>query len=304
MLDTLLGNHPAIESVGEACHVPLKAWLGDGYCACGERGEACKFWSDVHKRWREKIGSDPVEQYASMIRELEARRLWLPALEREARRPESQFRQYLQMTGAQMGAIHEVSGRPIIVDSSKRPSRALALSMIPEVDLRVVHLVRDCRGVAWSGKKRFIKDEKGGVSKNDPGKEVWRMAMIWGISNVLSSWVRRKIPPSHSIQVRYEDYVTNPEEALGRIGRLVDLDMSPVVQAVAAGQPMRIGHTIAGNRLRMSGSVRLRPDTQWMSKLSGWDRRECWALTGWLMRLYGYTKHPRIEEEIRARRAA
>ena len=303
-MDTLLGNHAAIESVGEACHVPLKAWLNDGYCACGERGEACEFWLDVHERWRRRIGADPVEEYTVMIRELEARRIWLPALAREARRPESRFRQYLRMTGALLAAIHEVSGKSIIVDSSKRPARALALSMIPEVDLRVVHLIRDCRGVAWSGKKRFVKDEKGGVSKNDPGKEVWRMAMIWGISNVLSSWVRHKIPSSHSIQVRYEDYVTKPEEELKRIGQLIDLDMSPIVRAVAAQRPMQIGHTIAGNRLRMSKNVRLRPDTEWISKLSISDRRKCWALTGWLMRLYGYTKHVQIEEEVRAPRAA
>ena len=304
MLDTLLGNHPSIESVGEACHVPLRAWMSNGYCACGTRSEVCEFWVDVHERWRQRVGADPVEEYATMIHELESRRVWLPALAREARRPESRFRQYLRMTGALMEAIREVSGKPVIVDSSKRPARALALSMIPQVDLRVVHLIRDCRGVAWSGKKRFVVDEKGGVSRNDPGKEVWKMSMIWGISNVLSSWVRRKLPSSHSIQVRYEDYVTNPEDALTRIGRLIDLDMSPVVQAVAAQQPMQIGHTIAGNRLRMSQGIHLRPDTEWISKLSNQDRRRCWILAGWLMKQYGYTKHPRIEEESRARRAA
>jgi len=304
VLDTLLGNHAEIESVGEVCQAPWKAWQNSEYCACGKEGESCEFWGDIHEGWRQRIGADPVQEFAAMTREFEARRLWLPALVREARRPQSRFSQYLQMTGALMEAIREVSGKTLIVDSSKRPARALILSMIPQVDLRVVHLVRDFRGVAWSGKKRFVRDEKRGVTKNDPGKTVLRMAAVWGASNVLSSWVRRKIPSSHSIRIRYEDYVTKPEDALRQIGQLIEMDMSVVIRAVAAQRPMQIGHTIAGNRLRMSGEVRLRPDTEWISKLSDWDRRQCWALTGWLMRLYGYRKHPQIDGEIRTRRAA
>src|SRR3712207_8630396 len=46
-----------------------------------------------------------------------------------------------------------VSGKPVIVDSSKSPARALALGMVPGIDLYVVHLVRDGRGVATSLRK-------------------------------------------------------------------------------------------------------------------------------------------------------
>src|SRR4028119_1802817 len=47
-------------------------------------------------------------------------------------------------------AIQRVSGAGVIVDSSKRFSYAVLLSLLPFGDLRVVHLVRDSRAVAYS----------------------------------------------------------------------------------------------------------------------------------------------------------
>jgi hypothetical protein len=304
VLDTILGNHPDVVSVGEACHVPQKAWLNDGFCACGERGGDCPFWSEVRRRWSLLTGVDAVDDYARMIRELEARQIWLPKLAAEARRPESPYREYVRLTGALMTAIGQASGKRILVDSSKRASRAFALSLAAEVDLYVVHLVRDCRGVVYSGKKRFKKDEKHGVSKDDPGRKVSRSAMIWNVANLQASWIRRQLPANRSIRVRYEDYATRPERELERIGRLIGLDLGGVARAVAEGAPMRIGHTIAGNRLRMGGPVQLRADTQWMTELTAWDRWKCWALSGPLLWHYGYGARPRVQPEATLRRAA
>src|SRR3712207_200886 len=47
-------------------------------------------------------------------------------------------------------AIQKVSGAAVIVDSSKRSTYAVLLSLLPFADLRVVHLVRDSRAVAYS----------------------------------------------------------------------------------------------------------------------------------------------------------
>ncbi len=47
-------------------------------------------------------------------------------------------------------AIQSVTGAEVIVDSSKLPAYLWILAGIPELDLRVVHLVRDPRGAAFS----------------------------------------------------------------------------------------------------------------------------------------------------------
>ena len=55
ILDTVLGNHAAIESVGEACHLAEKAWLSeDTYCACGKLGRECDFWAEVRRCWNRR----------------------------------------------------------------------------------------------------------------------------------------------------------------------------------------------------------------------------------------------------------
>jgi hypothetical protein len=55
-------------------------------------------------------------------------------------------------------AVARVAGREGVVDSSKNPVQALALSRSTEIDLTILHLMRDARGVAWSfsgpGQKR------------------------------------------------------------------------------------------------------------------------------------------------------
>src|SRR6185503_9310507 len=50
-------------------------------------------------------------------------------------------------------AIRVVSGAATVVDSSKLPSHAMILRRVRVVDLSLVHLVRDSRGVAYSWQK-------------------------------------------------------------------------------------------------------------------------------------------------------
>jgi hypothetical protein len=183
----------------------------------------------------------------------------------------------------------------VIVDSSKRPARALALSMIPGIDVRLIHLIRDVRGVVWSAKKRLQQDERGGVSNEDRGKTLIRSAVVWNIANRLSERVCRRMPTSHTVRVRYEDYVTRPLDVLNRIGDAAELDFSAVGAKLTAGVPLEIGHTIAGNRMRMATEIRLQADTQWMTRLSPWERRMCWALAGRQLKRYGYQPHPTVD---------
>lgn len=305
ILDTVLGNHAAIESVGEACHLAEKAWLSeDSYCACGKLGRECDFWAEVRRCWRRRVGAVDVADYVAMIREIEPRLLWLPKLQRQIDRRDPRHLEYARLTANLLAAIRDASGCEVVVDSSKRASRALALSMVEGVDLRLVHMVRDCRGVAWSSKKRFQKDEKAGVSKDDQGKKVTRSAMIWNVANLVSGWLRRYLPADRSIRLRYEDFVSQPEVELERIGRLIGVDLESLAAAVGLGQSMGLGHTIAGNRIRMSGSVRLRPDAEWMEKLTLLEQAECWAVSGWLMAAYGYRWRAGGSTRVAHRRAA
>jgi hypothetical protein len=121
-------------------------------------------------------------------------------------------------------------------------------------------------------------------------------------SRVRREWVER-VDPRDDIEgypklqndselerrLRYEDFVADPEAALGRIGSLIGLDLAGVADAASSGEPLRVGHNIGGNRTKKSGYLTLRPDArEWEGTLSPAEQRLAWALLGWLMRRYGY----------------
>ena len=61
-------------------------------------------------------------------------------------------------------AVAETGGARVVVDASKYPVYAAILRRVPAVDLRVVHLIRDARGAAYSWSKE-------GVVKPDAGDD-------------------------------------------------------------------------------------------------------------------------------------
>ncbi len=304
ILDTLLGNHPDMESVGEACHIATNAWVReDSYCACGKLGRDCDFWRDVFLQWSRRAGSVDVAGYAEATREIESR-LRMSVAQSRLSAGELKHGDYVRLTVGLIASIRDVSGSKLVVDSSKSATRAAALSMVEGVDLRLVHMVRDCRGVLWSAKKRFRKDDRAGISKDDAGKSVARTMKIWSVANLVIDQLRRRMPRDRSIRLRYEDLIAQPDVELRRIGDLVELDLEPLVAAVTKGQTMSVGHTIAGNRIRMSGSVQLRPDMEWVDKLTWREQAGCWGLVGWLMMAYGYRWRAEGTQRIECRRAA
>lgn len=300
VLDKILGNHPDIQSGGELCHLPRHGWMDDQFCSCGRRAGACEFWSEVRREWVRRTGGDRVEAYNALIDKMEARRWWLPSLGSRPRRSSSQFQEYAEATRALLASIRAISGKPVIVDASKRCTRVLALALIPQIDLRVVHLVRDARGMAWSMKKHLLANEKAGVPQSYEPLSVWRSAVGWAVRNLESASVRRRLPAARSIRIRYEDLVAAPAGALAKIGRLIDVDLTHLAEALVAGGAIRVEHALTGNRLRMAGSVRLRPDLEWTTKMSSWDRSVCWLLSGWLLRRYGYDRSPGVKPSGRS----
>jgi hypothetical protein len=214
-----------------------------------------------------------------------------PRLLYEKRRPSAQFRSYAGLTRAFFESIRAVSGKTVIVDSTKSSTRAFAFGMTPGIDLYVVHLVRDGRGVVASLRKTFRKDIRAGIMWDHEARPMWKSVVRWIVRNLAAEWVCTRLGPKKTMRLRYEDFVADPEGALERIGSLIGLDLTDVADAASSGRPMQAGHNIGGNRTKKSGTITLRPDAQeWRSALSPTEQRLSWASMGWLMRRYGYKR--------------
>ncbi len=312
ILDVVLGNHPDIESVGEVNRLIRTGWVSREslrgidpkkravpICTCGKRldvlyvetpEEACPFWSSVRREWVGRTDPDSVESYPKLQDDFESQSRW-PRLLYERRRRSGSFRSYAGLTRAFFESIRAVSGKPVIVDSTKSSTRAFAFGMTPGIDLYVVHLVRDGRGVIASLKKTFKKDVQAGIMWDHRGRPMWKSVIRWIVLNLATEWVCARLGPEKTMRLRYEDFVADPEGALDRIGSLIGLDLTDLAQDASSGKPMHAGHNVGGNRTKKSGTITLRPDVQeWRTALSPTEQRLSWASMGWLMRRYGYKR--------------
>jgi len=163
--------------------------------------------------------------------------------------------------------------------------------MIPGIDLYVLHLVRDGRGVIASLRKTFKKDIQAGIMWDHKGRPMWKAIVRWIVMNLAAEWVCAQLGPKRTMRLRYEDFVSDPKGALERIGSLIELDLTDVADAASSGKPIQAGHNVGGNRTKKSEVITLRPDAQeWRTALSPAEQRLAWMFMGWLMRRYGYKR--------------
>jgi hypothetical protein len=257
------------------------------YCSCGEVASQCPFWTKVLNRWEALQPGLDLPRYGRLQERYE-RLTALPRLLAARKRPDIDLEYYASSTQALIRALHEVTGVSYIVDASKSPTRALLLAGIPEIDLTIVHLVRDCRAVAWSLSKEAKADPRSGVEREFRSVNIGRTVAAWSAHNLAGTVVATASRAKHVV-VRYGDFVLNPEESLRAVAAVSGVEMAEAIQCVSSGNPISGAHVIAGNRLRMSGPQVIRPDFEWQSKLPVWKQLAIGMVTSPIAWLCGYS---------------
>lgn len=143
--------------------------------------------------------------------------------------PTAEFQSYLQQTEALYQSIAEVSGKSIIVDSSKHPIRGVTHAPARHRPAVGASGARR-RAVVWSRKKSLEADQKSGVQFAIKPRSAWYSVAFWAFINVLATIVclfRRR----QSLRMRYEDFVAEPQVQLERLGHVCGLDYSATAAA-------------------------------------------------------------------------
>lgn len=288
LLDIILGNCREVESVGELCNVVRSGWINNEYCACGKLTNTCEYWTKVQKRWLELSDITDIKEYLLLQNKFERLRGLLKF--KLGLCDHKDFQRYLLLTKTLFQAISSTTGNSAIVDSSKGAPRAYYLTLISDFDLRLIHLIRDGRGVSYSLAKSWKKNAAQGIQHDLPSRPVFRTALAWTLSNTLSEWVMSHLKRENKIRVRYEDLINNPVMILTDICTMANINATDILQAVRSGEAMGVGHNIAGNRLRMSKKIVLKKDETWKTELSSKSKSIFWLTAGWLLRRYDYKK--------------
>jgi hypothetical protein len=285
LLDRLLGEMPGFVAVGELRYTWSEALADNRYCGCGARFLDCPFWSEVGSR--AFGGWDQIDPREAMTLERSiTRHRHIPLLamgDAVSARYAGRLDRYLGMLGPMYAAIRDVSGANVIIDSTKDAAYAHVLRRMPGADVRVLHLVRDSRGVAWSWAK---------VVRSDPDHYMRRFsppvtALRWVAYNLMVESLGWFGVPR--LLLRYETLVAKPQAALATIASFVGQPLDSEALAFVQGGGARLGahHTVAGNPMRMTaGHIDIRLDEAWRTSMPFAQRAQVTALTWPLLRHY------------------
>jgi hypothetical protein len=289
LLERLLGRVPGVTALGEVRHLPERGMAGDQDCGCGEPFSACPFWSKVgHLAFGGWSTPDAVH-WRETQRRVDRNR-HLPFLLLPVR---PGFRRHLTVYADGLRRVYEaaaeVGGAGTVVDSSKAGSTVFLLRRVPGINLRVLHVVRDSRGVAHSLLKEVARPEIGDAVTLMPRARPLPGAVWWMLFNAMFHAVAATGTPT--VRVRYEDLVAHPRAEVARLlARLRvgtgDGDLAFLGDGHA---DLGVDHTVAGNPMRFrTGRIDLRPDDAWRSGLSQRHRRLVSAVTAPFLLGYGY----------------
>jgi hypothetical protein len=227
LLDLLISAHSRVASVGEIKNLVS---LREPGCSCQARTVwECPFWARVGRVFEASTGvplrqarilDDADPEYGTHNREL--------------------FR-----------AVAGITGKNVIVDSSKSTERLRRLLRSGAVELFVIHLVRGPQGVAYS----FIRK----------GRSWPRIAFRHGRRAVQ---VERLLGDHPRLTIAYEDLAERPVGVLETVMQTLGLSFEPGQLRWAE----RERHNCEGNRMRKSTDSAIRPDVAWRTSLTQWQK--------------------------------
>ncbi len=287
LLERVLGAVPGAVNAGELNAVFSRVSSQDQRCGCGEPFSTCPFWTAVGERAFDGWAS--VTARMSYLQPRVIRQRHVPSLATGLARAAylRELDEYLDTYRRLYEAIASVSGADVVVDASKSAAQLCALRRIPGLDLRVLNLVRDSRGVANSWSKVGIHKPQSADGELMGTYSPQRLAVLWAVLQLECSMLGAATP--HAARVRYEDLVAHPRTTLERA--LTSIGMAPAKDALAhVGEhsvDLEPSHGVAGSRTRFTtGRIDLQLDDAWRSTLPVGARRVVTAVT--LPQLVGY----------------
>lgn len=303
----LLGSHPDTVTVGE-----LKATsLGDiekYRCSCKELIKDCSFWNGIEANMKAlgqdfditnaqtDIRSNASEYVLRLMRPLvrgpfiELIRdvlLWLsPNWRRNYPRIQKRNLDYITAIAKQAKVNN-------IIDSSKIGIRLKYLLKIKEIDVKVVWLTRDGRGVslAYKNPSEFAdaKDPSmrgGGVGRTlEQARNVEMGALEWKRAMEEAEAVVGRLNSDQWIRIKYEDVCNNTEETLDKVFEFIGVD--PAKKRL---DYRHSGLHVVGNGMRLDSSEEIVLDDRWRTELTKEEKEIFERIAGDMNARLGYEK--------------
>jgi hypothetical protein len=287
LLDQTLGQVEGWFSSGE-----LSLIWHDELCSCGATAFNCEFWGPV---LRDTLECHPDLDAKSLIalqeRWFDRNPANLVAIAREGKGHGSgnrhPVRRYADLLPDLYANAADAAGARVIVDSSKGAPFPYLIAMLTDIELYLVHLVRDPRACAYSLTKKKLK-------RVNPPRYYGRMSPArssfnWLRRNAIIEALLRRRQGDRYLRVRYEDFVDRPRETVRTICSLLGEPGTSLPFRDEHLVRFSSTHSIAGNPPRSSGGeISIWRHDEWRERMDPRSRRLATLAAAPLMPRYGY----------------
>lgn len=265
----LANSHPEIVALGDGLNPRVLRSRGEHFvCSCGRVLMDCEFWSAVFADVQEqgvpfslrdcnlrysfvgKVKSRVLGRYFDDPLRATARRLALAAW--------PSYRRHVALHTARnvafARAVTRCSGKQVYIHNAKPLLVLYYLRNNPDMDVKVINMVRDARGFINSAVKR--------------GASVRDASLRWRRYHRRVADITRDVDPSKSFTLKYEELCGNTEECMRSVYRFLGVADAPVSRTIIPAD-----HHIAGNDLRLKDKLDVRLDEDWQSRFGANDLR-------------------------------
>lgn len=277
----VLNELPGTVHVGERYFIWKNAVLRDGtntMCGCGLDLLECEMWSTTLRADRHLAR----RMWAAQQRYMRTRHTVPRLLEaRGVTRAPAAVHQLVDSVVSIYRTVVDERGAQVIVDSSKYPAEAVALSRRTDIDFRLLHMVRDPRATVASFLSAKSYLEKMRAS---------RTLAYWAGFNTASEAAGAVAGKERYLRVRYEDFTRSPGQVMSRILDFAGYDSpQPIPFDSDRTVVLGVNHTVTGNpdRLRR-GRTEVRTNEEWRETMPFRRKLETCVCVGPLMLRYGY----------------
>lgn len=260
ILDLMLSSSPEVFSIGEGKYYD-DFILGKNStypCSCNNTYSDCKYWKEIKEKESRKInfeGSLEIKyifkNFLNIIffkirffqpKQNTAISSWLSSCFEAAKKlkPEMQY----------------------ILDSSKDPFHLYSISSKIEYEIFIIHIIRDCRGYAYSYNNPQRK------AKGFKIKNYARSLLEWILVNLLIIKVINSFELPF-IRFSYEEFCENPDILRKKLNSCLDINIpNDFISAINKD----IHHNLEGNNLRFKKVESIEKDDKWEKNLPNFSK--------------------------------
>jgi hypothetical protein len=283
IVDRVLSSVHGVASFCEIRYLWAAGFVRHFDCSCGQPFERCPFWRAFSQS--SGIGGREAREILDLQNRVDRSRyfwairtgLMTPAFRRDL----DAYRSWMAHAYKHLALTAKTK---TLIDSSKNPTTVAILADLSDINVHVIHVVRDLRAVIHSWRKKKYNP---GADADMPQWSAWQTMATWSVQNLACQNLAKSC---NYHLVRYEDFARAPQKTIASlIHQLAPISnkTAPFLNESTIKLPRL--HSVSGNPDRFSvGETTIRPDVAWHQELDS-PTRIVGTLVGFpLLRRYGY----------------